>query len=78
MLLLTTDSAIFSGDETGERLLAMWHKIKIQILLEKLTCDHTPQFSVYHVRRARAMIRKTFQLGRKAVWLQKCLSIYGR
>lgn len=40
--LLTTDSAIFNSREAGERLLAARHKIKIQILLEKLTCERTP------------------------------------
>lgn len=76
--LLTTDGAIFNSRQTGDRLLAVWHKIKIQILLEKLTLNRTPQFSVYHVSRAWAMIRKTFQHRRKSFCLQKCLSIYGR
>lgn len=47
--LLTTDGAIFHSKGTGDRLLAVWHKIKIQILLEKLTCNRTLLFSVYHV-----------------------------
>lgn len=76
--LLTTDGAIFHSKETDDRLLAMRHKIKIQILLEKLTFNHTLLFSVYHVSEAWAMIRKTFRLRSKGFCLQKCLSIYGR
>lgn len=78
LALLTTDGAISNSKKTGDRLLAVWHKIKIQILLEKLTLNRTPRFSVYHVSRAWAMFRKTFHHRRKSFCLQKCLSIYGR
>lgn len=54
---------IFSRRENGRRLLAVWHKIKIQILLEKLMCKQSLLFSVYHVSEAmRNGQKKTFQL----------------
>lgn len=46
---LTTDGAVSHSEGTGDRLLAAQHKIKIQILLEKLTRDCGLLFSVYHV-----------------------------
>ncbi len=52
MALLNTDGAISNSKEPGDRLLAVRHKIKIQILLEKLTRHHTLLFSVYHVNGA--------------------------
>lgn len=77
--LLTTDGAISNSKEPGDRLLAARRKIKIKILLEKLTCNRTPMLSVYHVSGGWAMIRKKpFGRERKAFCLQKCLSVYGR
>lgn len=48
----TTDSAISTARKSGDRLLARWHKIKIQILLEKLMrCSKTyPSLYIMSVR----------------------------
>lgn len=48
----TTDSAISTARKSGDRLLVQWHKIKIQILLEKLMrCSKTyPSLYIMSVR----------------------------
>ena len=79
MAPLTTDGAIFDSEGTSNRLLARQHKIKIQILLEKLTCNCNPTvLCISCQRRLSNDQKKTYQLTRKAFCLQKCLSIYGR